>query len=277
MKTAFLLVALVVPLASKESHSLVARPAEGDVFEERERFWSASSGHADDDAANRPSFAWSEAVARARSGADAVVARETMLEDEVLAVRDGARVKVRRTFVASRTTRVDPDAADPTPRQLSAAFEGQSIVLVRDGAETRLVGEIDGEEELAPSDLDLAPRWERALPEAAVEVGDTWTLSADVAARLLEPLAAREASAWCKLAAVETGETGPVARVQLEIHGTTSDPLGAATEIDASAVLRWDLAGGHLLEVALSGEARTMDGSEAVRRFGLAHETRRIE
>jgi hypothetical protein len=277
MKTSLLLVALAAPLVPRsDSVSLVARHAQGDVFEERERFWSSTTGAAKDDEANRPSFSWSEARARAARGDGSLVARESLLEDEVLAVDHGARTKIRRTFLTSTSTLGEPDAADSTTR---APFEGQTIVLVADGDGTRLVGEIDGEEELTPSDLDLSPRWELALPSSPVEIGDTWTLPEIVAAHLLEPLTARKATASCKLARVEASESGPVACVQLDLHGSTPGASGGTTEIESTGLVRWDIQGAHLIEVTLSGEIHASDGegNAQTRRFGLVHETRRIE
>lgn len=280
MKTAVLLLALAAPLAPRgDAVSLTPRPEEGAVFQERERFWSAQAGAAQDDAVNRPSFSWSEAVARAREDDGSVTARESFQEDELLEVREGTRVRVRRTYVTSAATRVDPEAAEPGPRTASAPFEGQTIVLVADGGETRLVGEIDGEEVLAPADLDLAPRWERALPPGPVEVGDSWTLPAEVAARLLEPLSAAKASASGKLARLEAGDSGPVACLQLDLHGSGAGAPGGTAEIEASGLLRWDVDGGHLIEVTLSGAVHATDreGQESTLRFGLRHDTRRTE
>ena len=279
MKTSLLLAALVAPLVpSGDPLSLVARHAQGDIFEERERFWSSTVGAAASDEGTRPSFSWSAACAPGALGDASLVASESLLEDEVLAVDQDVRVKIRRTFVTRTSTLANPGAADATPRT-HASFEGQSIVLVADGDDTRLVGEIDGEEELTPSDLGLSPRWERALPSAPVEIGDSWTPSDEVAAQLLEPLAPRKATAWCQLARVEASEVGRVACIELHFHGSTLGASGETAEIESAGLLRWDIKGAHLIEVTLSGEIHSADveGNAQIRRFGLSHETRRIE
>lgn len=278
MKTAFLLLALTLPFVrGDETVALRARHARGDVFEEKETFWSTSARSAEEAESTRPSFGWNEARARAERGDVSLVARDSTLEDEVLEVRDGRRVKIRRTFVTQTTTLADAREPDAAPRLLHAPFEGQAVVLVADGDGTRLVGEIDGEEELAASELRLASPWEDVLPPAPVAPGETWSLPDAVAARLLEALAPRKASAWCKLLRLEAGEAGTIACVQLELHASAAPEAGRSTEIEASGLLRWDLAAEHLQEVTLTGKLHDLDaeGNETTRAFGLTHATRR--
>jgi len=278
MKTALLLLALgLLPLRAGDSIALVAHHAEGDVYEEQESFWSSAAGAARDDESNKPAFAWGAARSEARDGA-MLSARESKILDEVLAVKDGARVKVRRTFVASSSTSADSSGVDGTPQRTRAAFEGGTAVLVADGEGTRIVGELDGEEELQPSDLALSSRWEQVVPAAPVAVGDTWSLPAELAQRLLEGLDVSKATAWCTLSRVDETEAGHCARIKLELRATAGTQLGAS-EVEASGVLQWNVEAGHLQELALTGEihATDADGLEHARTFGLSHEVRKLE
>jgi len=276
MKLALLTLTLAVAAWPRgETVGLVARHAQGDAFEEKESFWSAASAAARDDDANRPSFAWGAGAPRADG---ALLARESTTLDEVLAVKDGARAKVRRTFVASVSTTLEA-GGEATPRRTHAPFEGQTAILVADGDGTRIVGELDGEEELTASDRALASRWEGLLPEAPVEVGESWTLSEVAARRLLEGLEPTKASGWCKLLRVEEVEGATLARLQLELRATLASEPGRARELEASGVVQWNVAGGRLAEVTLSGELRATDaeGREEKRTLGLTHAVRRIE
>lgn len=280
MKTAFALLAFVLPLVrDDEAVTLSARHERGDVFEEKETFWSRSGGTAEEDEALRPSFGWSEARVGAARGDLSLVARACTLEDEVLDARDGRRTKVRRTFVTRTTTVADAREPDAAPRLLHAPFEGQTIVLLADGDDTRLVGELDGEEELAASELALASPWEGVLPAGPVAPGETWSPPDAVAARLLEVLVPRKATAWCKLLRLETGEAGTIACMRIELHATGAAEPGHSNEIEAGGLLRWDLAGQHLQEVTLTGKIheRDAEGIETTRDFGLAHATRKVE
>lgn len=280
MKTTVLLLALAIPLfPDDDAVTLSARHERGDVFEEKETFWSRSGGTAEEDEGLRPSFGWSEACAGAARGDLSLVARACTFEDEVLDARDGRPTKVRRTFVTRTTTLADAREPDAAPRLLHAPFEGQTIVLLADGDDTRLVGELDGEEELAASELALGSPWEGVLPAGSVAPGETWSPPDAVAARLLEALAPRKATAWCRLLRLETSEAGTIACVRIELHATPASEPGHRTEIEASGLLRWDLAGAHLRDVTLTGKLRDLDleGVETTRNFGLAHATRKLE
>ncbi|MSR62600.1 MAG: hypothetical protein EXS08_09175 [Planctomycetes bacterium] len=279
MKTTLLFLALgVSALPRVQTVELVARHAQGDVFEEQESFWSSAAGAAQDDASNQPSFAWG-ADARVASAEGFLLAKESTVLDEVLEVKDGVRVKVRRTFVASASTTLEPQASDATPQRTHAPFEGQTVILVADERGTRIVGELDGEEQLSASDLSLSTRWEQLLPAAPIAVGESWPLPEAVAQRLLEGLEPAKASGWCKLTRVEVLEGVSLARIQLELRATATPELGRTRELEASGVVLWNVAGGHLAEVALTGElhATDADGLEQKRAFGLTRAVRRIE
>jgi len=281
MKAALLFVALgVSSLQAGESVALVARHTQGDVFEEKESFWRSASGASLGTEDNKPAFGWNTAAVLAveRAG-EQVRASDSTILDEVLSVKDGKRVKVKRTFLVSTSTLVDTAGAESTPRLARAAFEGQSVVLVADGDGTRIVGELDGEEELEASDLGLCSRWEQVLPAAPVASGETWSLSEDASRSLLEGMSVAKATAWCTLDGVDARTAGKPARIKLVIRATTSARDEGTSEIEASGTVLWSTEAGHLMEAALSGEIQTTkpDGSDETSKFGLTHEVRKLE
>lgn len=277
MKAFLLLAAAGALLPARGSIDLVSHQAVGDVFEEKESSWTSSSTAALDADGTRPSFEFGGARGDIIAALGASETHRTVL-DEVLAVNDGKPTRVKRTFVVSSSTAVDSTAAG-APRLTSTAFEGQTVVLVEDDGGTRIVGELEGEEELTESDRSLSSRWELVLPGRPVAVGETWSLSEEASKRLLEGMNVAGATAWCTLGGIDDRASGSPARIKLDIRATTKGGPEGTSEIHANGEVLWSTAGSYLQEVTLSGEIRTTgsDGIETKGAFGVTREVRKIE
>jgi|SRR6185436_8396915 len=277
MKSALLLAtAFVCFLHPSDPAELVSRQTVGDVFEEKESSWSSSSTSAAAEEENRPSFGANIGSEGARSFV-AIVERHRTILDEVLAVSDGRRTKVKRTYLVSTSSAADASSAEPTPRLQSAAFEGQTVVLVADGDGTRIVGEIDGEEELGASDRSLTSRWELLLPGRPVAIGESWSLSEDVSKRLLEGLDVARASASCTLDGVDAKAAGKPARIKIDIQATGAGEAGS--DIHATGEVLWSTGSDHLVEAALTARIHTVlpDLREENGEFRVRYEVAKLE
>ena len=256
--------------------SLAPRQAVGDVFEEKESSWFTCTTADLDSEGLRPSFGADCALAAPRATLSTRESHRT-LQDEVLAVSDGRRTKVKRTFVECTSTSVEGDA--PSARATRAPFEGQSIVVMADGEGTRLVGEIDGEDELSDGDRSLTSRWELVLPAAPVAIGTTWSLSEELTKRLLEGMNVTKGTVWCTLGEVDSSASGKPAKIQLDVRATVAAGAEETLELKASGTVLWSTEAGHLLEASLTGELQgtDADGNARTGKLGVTHEVRKLE
>lgn len=181
------------------------------------------------------------------------VSREERRETTILEATRDAPAAFKTAWPLSRTREGAPDAvAQPT------ALEGQAVELRgRDATPSD-----------APDAVKAAARepaaWRALLPAASKSPGDSWTVPAAALARVLVRGAREEPADTSEIkvtfAGVAEKEGSRVATLTLAGSIAVDSRQDFRVQFDVKGELKWDLATGHPVSLAISGEAKTLEG-----------------
>ena len=182
-----------------------------------------------------------------------IVSREDRRETTILEATKDTPAAFRTTWPLSRTRDGAPDATS-TP----TALEGQSVeIRGRDATPA------DAPDAVKAAAREPAP-WRALLPPNPKSPGDTWTIPAAAIARILVRGAREEPGDTSEIkitfASVAEKDGARVATLSLAGSIAVDSRQDFRVQFDMKGELQWDLASGHPVSLALTGEATALEG-----------------
>ncbi|MEK7470371.1 MAG: hypothetical protein AAB074_23620 [Planctomycetota bacterium] len=181
------------------------------------------------------------------------VFREERRETTILEATRDTPAAFRMSWPLSRTREGAPDAAS-TP----TALEGQSVeIRGRDATPA------DAPEAVKSAAREAAP-WRALLPTSPKSAGDSWKIPAAALARVLVRGAREEPGDTSEikitLASVAEGDGARVATLALTGSIGVDSRQDFRVQFDVKGELLWDLSSGHPVSLAMTGEAKSLEG-----------------